>query len=46
MEKNWIVARSVFEMILFNPLPPINDQEKISPYSSDTISSTQVMRIK
>ena len=30
----------------FNPLTPISDQEKISPYNISTISSRQVMRIK
>ena len=29
-----------------NPSTPISDQDKISPYSIDTISSRQVMRIK
>ena len=29
-----------------NPLPPISDQEKISPYNLNTISSTEAMRIK
>ena len=28
------------------PLPPISDQEKISPYNLDTILSTEAMRIK
>ena len=38
MEKNWIVAWSVFEMTLFNPLPLINDQKEISPYNIKHIS--------
>ena len=29
-----------------NPLTPMSDQDKISPYNIDTISSRQVMRIK
>ena len=29
-----------------NPLPPISDQEKISPYNLNTTSSTEAMRIK
>ena len=29
-----------------NPLLPISDQEKISPYNLNTISSTEAMRIK
>ena len=31
---------------LFNPLSPMNDQNRISPYNVITISSRQVMRIK
>ena len=31
---------------VFNPLTPISDQERISPYNIKTISSRQVMRIK
>ena len=30
----------------FNPLTPMSDQESISPYSVNAISSRQVMRIK
>ena len=29
-----------------NPLTPISDQDRISPYDINTISSRQVMRIK
>ena len=29
-----------------NPYTPISDQDRISPYNIDTISSRQVMRIK
>ena len=29
-----------------NPLTPISDQDRISPYNINTISSRQVMRIK
>ena len=32
--------------LFFNPLIPMSDQDKISPYNIDTISSRQVMRIK
>ena len=32
--------------LFFNPLTPMSDQDKISPYNIDTISSRQVMRIK
>ena len=31
---------------IFNPLTPISDQERISPYNIKTISSRQVMRIR
>ena len=30
----------------FNPLIPMSDQERISPYNISTISSRQVMRVK
>ena len=33
-------------MIGINPLTPISDQDRISPYNINTISSSQVMRIK
>ena len=32
--------------MLFNPLSPMNDQDRISPYNVITISGRQVMRIK
>ena len=32
--------------MLFNPLSPMSDQNRISPYNVITISSRQVMRIK
>ena len=32
--------------LFFKPLTPMSDQDKISPYNIDTISSRQVMRIK
>ena len=31
---------------LFNPLTPISDQDRISPYNINTISTRKVMRIK
>ena len=35
------------ENILYvNPLTPMSDQDRISPYNINTISSRQVMRIK
>ena len=30
----------------FNPLTPMSDQDRISPYNINTISSRQVTRIK
>ena len=33
-------------MHLFNPLTPMSDQDRISPYNINTISSRKVMRIK
>ena len=30
----------------FNPLTPVSDQDRISPYIINTIASRQVMRIK
>ena len=30
----------------FNPLTPMSDQDRISPYNINTISTRQVMRIK
>ena len=32
--------------ISFNPFTPTNDQDRISPYNINTISSRQVMRIE
>ena len=34
------------EEILVNPLTPMSDQDRISPYNINTISTRQVMRIK
>ena len=31
---------------IVNPLTPMSDQDRISPYKINTISSRQVMRIK
>ena len=33
-------------LIYFNPFTPTSDQDRISPYNIDTISSRQVMRIE
>ena len=30
----------------FNPLAPMSDQDRISPYNIDTISTKEVIRIK
>ena len=32
--------------LIVNPLTPISDQDRISPYNINTISGRQVMRIK
>ena len=39
-----ILPQSVNRVI--NPLTPINDQDRISPYIISTISSRQVMKVK
>ena len=31
---------------MVNPFTPTSDQDRISPYNTDTISSRQVMRIE
>ena len=40
------IAYIVNRIVLFNPLTPVNDQDRISLYHINTISSRQVMRIK
>ena len=37
---------SNFMLDSFNPFTPSSDQDRISPYNINTISSRQVMRIK
>ena len=34
------------KLSLFNPFTPMNDQDRISPYNINTISTREVMRIK
>ena len=34
------------ELKCLNPITPMSDQDRISPYNINTISSRQVMRIK
>ena len=34
------------EVVIINPLTPVSDQERISPYNIYTVSFRQVMRIK
>ena len=34
------------DTLFINPLTPFGDQDRISPYTTNTISSRQVMRIK
>ena len=36
----------IYFAVLINPLTPMSDQDRISPYNINTISSRQVMRIK
>ena len=36
----------IFYHFPLNPLTPMSDQDRISPYNINTISSGQVMRIK
>ena len=37
---------SISPLPLFNPFTPTSDQDRISPYDINTISSKQVMRIE
>ena len=34
------------DTLFINPLTPFGDQDRISPYTTNTISSRQAMRIK
>ena len=34
------------DFLNLNPLPPMSDQDRISPYNISTILTSQVMRIK
>ena len=38
--RNWFVIK------IYSPITPMSDQDKISPYNINTISSMQVMKIK
>ena len=40
------IKRTNHELKCLNPLIPMSDQDRISPYNINTISSRQVMRIK
>ena len=40
------VIGDLWQAVLLNPVSPVNDQDKISPYYIYTISWRQVMRIK
>ena len=40
------VSQLSFKGFNLNPLTPMSDQDIISPYNIDTISSKQVIRIK
>ena len=39
-------ACKLVEQFYFNPLTPISDQDRISPYIINTLSTREVMRIK
>ena len=43
---NNVVACDVYWNRLVNPLTPMSDQERISPYNLNTISSRKVVRIE
>ena len=45
-DNDWPMEPSFQSKADFNPLTPISDQDRISPYSINTISSKQVMWIK
>ena len=48
LRKEWCIAFMKYASILytFNPFTPMSDQDRISPYNINTISTRQVMRIK
>ena len=43
--RNSKVTRKLMTNCIFNPLTPMCDQDRISPYNINTILSRQVMRI-
>ena len=44
--KRYKILVQCFIILLLNPLTPMSDQDRISPYIINTISSKQVMRKK
>ena len=42
----WACSIMEEDTLFINPLTPFGDQDRISPYTTNTISSRQVMRIK
>ena len=38
--------KEIKKLVLINPLTPMSDQDRISPYNINTTSNRQVMRIK
>ena len=44
-EHELIVIKRIKYIFLFNPLTPMSDQDRTSPYNINTISCRQVMRI-
>ena len=43
-----LISITIYTFVIasFNPLVPNSDQDRISPYTISTISSTRVMRVK
>ena len=43
-----LISITIYTLVIasFNPLVPNSDQDRISPYTISTISSTRVMRVK
>ena len=43
---NAVQVRPASKLLSLNPSTPMSDQDRISPYNINTITSTQVTRIK
>ena len=44
VKESYFITHSLLTTL--NPLAPMNDQDRLSPYNINTISTRQVMRIK